>query len=150
MKKLHYEIIIDAPVKKVWETMLEDRTYRLWTEPFTPGSHYVGSWEKGSKILFLGPDPNSGKESGMVARIAENKPYEFISIQHYGLIQDGTEDTSSAAVKAWGDARENYTFEDLDDKTKLLVEVDSDDQFVKMFEGTWPKALEKLKELSEA
>ena len=65
MKKLHCSIEINAPVKKVWDTMLEDATYRQWTGAFNPGSFYKGSWEKGSKILFLGPDPNTGKEGGM-------------------------------------------------------------------------------------
>jgi hypothetical protein len=46
---------INAPKEKVWKTMLGEDTYRIWTEVFMPGSHYVGDWSKGSKILFLAP-----------------------------------------------------------------------------------------------
>ena len=55
MQKLHFNIEINAPKEKVWNTMLDDKTYRIGTEPFMPGSYYKGNWDKGSKILFLGP-----------------------------------------------------------------------------------------------
>ncbi len=35
MSKLNFSIVIDAPKEKVWDTMLEDKTYRIWTEAFT-------------------------------------------------------------------------------------------------------------------
>jgi uncharacterized protein YndB with AHSA1/START domain len=76
MNKLHFSIVIDAPVDRVWKTMLNDDTYRQWTEAFTPGSHYVGEWKPGSKILFLGPD-EKGRMGGMVSRIKELDPYRL-------------------------------------------------------------------------
>ena len=54
MQKLHFSIVINAPKKKVWHAMLDDKQYREWTEAFNPGSYYKGDWSKGSKILFLG------------------------------------------------------------------------------------------------
>jgi hypothetical protein len=48
--------VMQAPVERVYKTMLEDETYRQWTAVFNPGSHYIGSWEKGAKILFIGTD----------------------------------------------------------------------------------------------
>jgi hypothetical protein len=71
MDKMHFSIVINAPKEKVWNTMLNDDTYRVWTEAFTPGSHYVGDWNKGSKILFLGPDKKTGKMSGAEIRHGE-------------------------------------------------------------------------------
>lgn len=149
MNKLHFSIVINAPKKKVWDTMLEDKTYRVWTEAFSPGSHYVGDWSKGSKILFLGPDPNTGKLGGMVSRIKENRLHEYISIEHLGMVQDGVEDTTSDAVKAWAGAHENYAFKEKNGKTEVLIDIDIADDFKEMFEGMWPKALQKLKELAE-
>lgn len=148
MQKLNFSIVINAAKEKVWKTMLEDKTYRHWTEAFSPGSHYVGSWEKGSKILFLGPNEN-GIMGGMVSRIAENKLYEFISIEHLGIINDGIEDTTSDAVKPWAGSLENYTFKDLNGKTELLVDMDINDEYKEMFEDMWSKALQKLKALAE-
>lgn len=149
MHKLHFSIVINAPKAKVWRTMLDDATYRVWTEAFTAGSHYVGDWSKGSKILFLGPDPNSGKLGGMVARIAENRLHEFISIEHLGMVNDGVEDTTSDMVKAWAGAHENYTFKEKNGVTEISVDIDITEDFKEMFEGMWPKALQKLKELAE-
>ena len=148
MNKLNFSIVIDAPISKVWETMLGDKTYRIWTEEFAPGSHYVGNWNKASKILFLGP-AKDGKLGGMVSRIKENKLHEFISIEHLGEIYDGIEDTTSDSVKNWAGALENYTFIDKDGKTELVVDMDINEEFKEMFEGMWPKALQKLKSLCE-
>jgi len=149
MQKLNFKIDINAPKEKVWHTMLDDATYRLWTTPFSEGSYYKGDWSKGSKILFLGPNPETGKEGGMVSRIAENKHYEYISIEHLGIINDGVEDTTSDEVKIWAGALENYTFKEVNGKTTVLVNMDINDEYKEMFEGMWPKALKKLKELAE-
>lgn len=128
--------------------MLGEDTYRKWTEVFASGSHYKGDWKKGSKILFLAPD-ESGKMGGMVSRIKENRKYQFISIEHLGIIENGKEDTSSEAVEEWAGALENYTFKEQNGKTKVLVEMDTDEEYEEMFQDMWPKALQKLKELSE-
>jgi uncharacterized protein YndB with AHSA1/START domain len=148
MNKLHFSIVIDAPVDRVWNTMLDDDTYRQWTEAFTPGSHYVGEWKPGSKILFLGPD-EKGRMGGMVSRIKELDPYRFVSIEHVGVVHDGKEDTTSEAVKGWAGALENYTFKQTESGTELLIEMDSHEDYAEMFQDMWPKALRKLKELSE-
>jgi hypothetical protein len=152
MKKQNYSIVIKASKEKVWDTMLEDRTYREWTKVFGPGSsgsYYKGSWEKGAKILFLGFDPGTGQEAGMVSRIADNKPYEFISIEHIGIVKNGVEDTESVEARKWAPAFENYTFKEKDGVTEVVVDIDVEDDHVKMFEDMWPKALAKLKELAE-
>jgi L-rhamnose mutarotase len=147
MERLHFSININAPKEKVWNTMLDDKTYRQWTEEFGPGSHYKGSWDKGSKILFVAPGEKG--EMGMVSRIKENKPYSFISIEHVGLVNEGKEDTSSNEVKKWAGALENYTFKEKNGSTEVLVDTDSNDEYKEMFSEMWPKALKKLKEISE-
>lgn len=150
MHKLNFSITINAPKAKVWNTMLDDATYRVWTETFAAGSHYVGDWSKGSKILFLGPDPATGKMGGMVSRIKENRLHEYISIEHLGMVNDGKEDTTSDAVKEWAGVHENYTFKENEKKTEVLVDIDSSGgEFEEMFKDMWPKALQKLKELAE-
>lgn len=147
MKKLHFEITINAPKEKVWNTMLGKNTYPEWTEPFAPGSNFVGDWKKGSKILFTAPGEKG--DMGMVSRIKDNRPYEFISIEHIGMLQDGVEDTTSEAVKAWAGALENYTFKEKDGKTELIIDTDTTEEYIEMFKGMWPNALQKLKDISE-
>lgn len=149
MEKLRYKIKINSPVEKVWKTMLADESYRIWTAEFAEGSHYVGEWAKGGKILFLGPD-KEGNMGGMVSRIKEYDLYKFISIEHLGFMKDGKEDTTSDEVKAWSGALENYSFEAIDnDITELSIEMDSDENMTEMFNETWIKALKKLKEICE-
>lgn len=156
MQKLRFSIVINAPKEKVWHTMLDDKTYRQWSEVFAAGSHYVGSWEKGSRIVFLASRGNG--YSGYVGRIAENRLYEFISIEYLALVQDGREDTTSD-VASWSGAHENYTFVERNGATEVLVELDTiaidmselrvlpaEDEF---FQQIWPEALQKLKDIAE-
>lgn len=150
MKKLNYNINIQAPVEKVFKTMLgleDPATYEFWTAEFNPTSAYEGSWEKGSKIYFTGV--HEGKKGGMVAEIKEHIPNQFISIRHYGILDGDREITSGAEVEKWAGCRENYAFEENNGVTTVSVEVDTVDEHIGYFEETWPKALNKLKEISE-
>ncbi len=150
MKKLNFSIKINAGAEKVWHDMLDEDTYKEWTKPFNPaGSTFKGSWEKGSKIRFVGTNPETGKEGGMVSRIADNRPNEFISIEHLGIINEGVEDTTSDEAKKWSPAFENYTFKETDGVTEVLVDVDSAEELAVEFEKMWPEALAKLKEIAE-
>ena len=149
MQKLHYSIVINAPVAKVWNTMIDDKTYRQWTEAFSPGCYYKGDWNKGSKILFLASGEQG--ESGMLSRIKENRKHEFLSIEHLCMVQNGNEDTSSEEAKAWAGALENYTFMEKNGGTELFIDLTGNiaDEFAAMFNDMWPHALKTLKELSE-
>jgi uncharacterized protein YndB with AHSA1/START domain len=150
MNKMHFEIQINAPKEKVWDVMLGNDTYPQWTDVFMPGSNFEGSWDEGSKILFTAPDEN-GKKGGMVARIVENRPHEFISIEHVGQLIDGIEDTESEEVKQWAGAHEDYTFEDSvgGGGTTVHIDVDVPDTFKDDMAKLWPQALEKLKQIAE-
>lgn len=150
MTTLHFSIFINAPREKVWHAMLDDASYTEWTKPFNPGSYFEGNWEQGSEMKFLGTDEN-GKpnEGGMLSRIMVNRPFEFISIEHFGMIQNGVVDTTSDMVKKWTPAFENYSFVEKDGGTEVKVSVDVADEFKDEFSGMWPKALELLKVVAE-
>lgn len=148
MDKLRRKIFINAPRAHVWDVMLADETYRDWTSAFSPGSYYKGDWSEGSKILFLGPNPEGG-EGGMVSRIRENRRHEFISVEHLGIFRDGVEDTESAEAKKWAPAYENYTFSDSNGGTELSVEMDIEAENRESFETMWTDALERLKAIAE-
>jgi uncharacterized protein YndB with AHSA1/START domain len=47
MEKLHFSIVIKAQREKVWEKILGEETYPLWTDVFMPGSHFEGDWKEG-------------------------------------------------------------------------------------------------------
>lgn len=147
MKKSNYKIEINAPVSKVYETMIGKETYKQWTAEFNPTSDFEGGWNKGDKIYFTGE--HEGKKGGMIAEIAENIPNKFISIRHYGVLEGDKEITSGPKVEGWGGGLENYSFEEKDGVTTISVEVDTKEEYLDYFNSTWPKALNKLKEISE-
>lgn len=144
MHRLAFSITINAPKEEVWRAMLEDATYRQWTSAFEAGSYAVTDWKEGSKALFLTPAGN-----GMVSRIVAHRPNEFLSIKHLGTVKNGVEDTESAEGKGWAGALENYTLREVDGSSTLAVEMDVKDEYRNYFEETWPKALSKLKDISE-
>jgi uncharacterized protein YndB with AHSA1/START domain len=144
MEKQEFKIAIDAPREKVWNVLWEEDSYRAWTAPFSEGSHAVSDWKKGSKVLFL-----DGKGMGMVSKIDETIPNEYMSFEHLGSIKDGVEDVSSDEAKSFAGAHENYTLKEAGGKTELIVDMDIDDQYKDYFTQTFPKALAKVKELAE-
>ena len=144
MKKLHFSIVINAPKKKVWTEMLEKEGYEAWTSEFNAGSTYVGSWDKGAKIKFISPDGD-----GMIAVIAENKPFEYISIKHLGFIMGGVEDTESPEIKAWAPIYENYAFSENNGVSEVKVDIDVLPEWEEYMQQTWPKALTRLKSICE-
>lgn len=148
MKKLHFNVDIAAPAAVVFKAVTDDQLYREWTAEFNPGSYFEGSWNKGDKILFVGIS-KEGKKEGMVAKIVENIPYSQISIRHEGLVDGDNEITEGPAVEGWAGALEEYFLEEKDGVTHFRVAVDSNEEFAGYFEETWPKALNKLKEVSE-
>jgi hypothetical protein len=149
MQKLHTSILINAPREKVWITMLDPESYKEWTAAFNPGSRYEGNWDQGSTIRFIGPDPSTGEEGGMISRVAENRANEFISLNHIGIIKNGVEDTASEEAQKWVPAYENYTFVDKDGATELQIDQDINEEYKEEFEKMWGLALQKLKEISE-
>jgi uncharacterized protein YndB with AHSA1/START domain len=151
MQTLHFTTTINASREKVWNTMLGLATYRIWTAPFNPpgaASSFKGDWSKGSKIFFVGIDDKTGKDdSGMYGEIVENKPHEFISVKQLGELKDGVESPWPNPEQA---GFENYTLVEKDGGTEVLVEiVNLPDEWAEMMNEAWPKALAKLKEITE-
>ncbi len=148
-----FKISINANIKQVYKTMLNAKSYAEWTSEFNPNSHYVGSWKKGSKILFLGRD-DEGHLGGMVSRIKENIPNKLIIIEHLGIVQNGKELITGSDVDTWAGAIESYSFVDDNGKTKLSINLETlreiSDEFKFYFSETWPKALKKLKAICES
>jgi uncharacterized protein YndB with AHSA1/START domain len=149
LEVIYFSAEINAPVENVFKIMLEDEPFKQWTAEFNPTSSYRGSWDKGSKMLFIGTDEN-GVEGGMVSHIRENVANSFISIEHLGLVKGKEEITSGAEVEGWAGCLENYTFINQNGKTILEVDMDANPDFKSYFEEAWPRALKKLKLICES
>ena len=147
MEKKEYRIVIDAPQHQVWEVLLGRDTYPQWTAAFMEGSRVESVdpgesqiWKKGNKVRFLGP----GNE-GMISTIAENKPDEYLSIKHLGVVKDGKDNYETD----WSGSMENYTLKSVGNKTELTIDMEITSDYVEYFDKVWPQALEKVKDLAE-
>lgn len=151
MQKLQFKVTINALVGKVYDIMLgisNKATYEAWTALFNPTSTYEGSWKKGSKMLFIGTDEN-GNKGGMVSEVFDCTNNRFISIRHYGILKNNEEITTGPEVEKWANGYENYTFEENNGTTTVTVDIDVTEDFLEYMNQTFPKALEKLKEICE-
>ncbi|MBK1442348.1 SRPBCC domain-containing protein [Parapedobacter sp. ISTM3] len=153
MEKMQFKTVISAPVAEVYSKMIGKETFKQWTAVFNPTSDFEGggvegNWEKGSKILFVGTNAE-GKREGMVGYIRENTPNRYVSIEYAGILDDDEEVTEGPIAEAW-QGFENYTFEYQDGSTIVTVDIDVNDEMVDYFRKTYPKALDKLKEICEA
>lgn len=144
MQTLQFQIDIKATKEKVWDILWNDETYPKWTNAFSEGSHAVSDWKEGSKILFLGPTGD-----GMYSKIDKKIPYDFMSFSHTGVVKNGEEQPQDEETKKWSGSKENYTLQEKDGIITLKVEVDIVESHLDYFNNTFPKALEKVKELAE-
>jgi uncharacterized protein YndB with AHSA1/START domain len=145
MLHLEYKVVISAPAKKVWETMLQKETYEQWVAKSWPGSTYEGKWAKGEKIRFIGPEG-----SGTLAELVEVKPYESIFARHIAvLLPGGVEDRTSEVAKGWIGITEVYKFAEHAGKTTVTVSIGTTPEWRKMFDEGWPGALQELKTIAE-
>lgn len=145
MERLHFSVDINAPKEKVWDILWSKGKYETWTAVFSEGSTVETDWIEGSKVLFT-----DGKGSGMVSKIAANKPNEYMSFTHLGEMHNGVEDTTSEKVKQWQGATESYTLTENNGGTKLDVDMDISPDYKDYFQDTWPKAIEVIKSLAES
>lgn len=139
MVTLKYKIYIDAPREKVWEKLWKDENYRHWTEAFTPGSHAISDWNESDEIRFL-----DAKNNGMFGLIETKIDHEVMVFKHLGDVLDGQD-----MERDWAGAREQYFLLEKDGQTKLKVSVDVLAEYIDQMNASFPKALERLKELAE-
>lgn len=146
MKSLQYTVTIDAPREKVWDVMLGRDTYLKWANVAWPGSNVEGDWSEGSRMRFGGE-----QGGGTVAVINESRRPERLVAEHVAVLtEQGEEDTESDVAKGWIGAMESYTFNEKNGGTELVVNIETQPDWVEMFDEGWPVALQALKKLVES
>ncbi len=141
MVRMIFSVQAKASKQAVWEMLWDDKTYRIWTSVFSEGSHVETDWEEGSRILFL-----DGNGNGMYSLIEKHTPCEFMSFKHLGDIKDMNKEGNQSE---WSGSTESYTLTEVNGFTRLVVEVDVEDEYQDFFRQQFPLALEKVKELVE-
>lgn len=139
LKTISFAIHIDAVRNKVWNTLWNPKTYEKWTKVFSEGSHYQRELKQGHSIQFLG---NEGGMIALVEKMIENEQMVFI---HQKEVKNGVESESS-----WQGAKEIYYLKkDSDNGIELQVILDVTPEMEDYFRDRFPKALEKVKQISE-
>ena len=125
--------------------MLEPETYQEWVKAFSSDSMFIGEWKLGEILLFF--DPNLG---GSKAVLKTFNPYDEILAKHISMVdEDRNENNENEMAKKWIGSTERYTINVVVKKTKLGIEITTDETFTEMFNSGWPKALEIIKSLCE-
>jgi phage-related protein len=145
MEKLKFSISIACDKQKVWDTMLHPDTYKEWVAASWPDSFYKGYWAENENISFISEDG-----SGTLAHIESLVPYKYILAKHIAILNaGGIEDRESELAKNWIGISESYAFNNIGEGTELTINIETRDEWKKMFNEGWPAALAKLKEICE-
>ena len=147
MTTKEFSIDINASPEKVWFALWDNFHYRAWTGVFCEGSYMVTDWGKGGKVHFLTPNGE-----GMYSFLEENIPNEKMYFRHIGEVRNFEEQPVDEKTGAWSGAREYYSLSSAENRNVpivLNVLIDIDDNHLSFFEETFPKGLERVKELAE-
>ena len=144
IRKLIFNIRINASPSTVWKMLWEKENYTRWTQPFTPGSCYTGDLIPGGRIHFLTP---SG--SGIYSDVSFCKENELMIFRHLGMMKDQVELAIDAETEKWTGIFETYRLSEKEGKTMLTVEADAMEGLYDYLEKTFPLALNNLKAMCE-
>ncbi|MES2799953.1 MAG: SRPBCC family protein [Bacteroidota bacterium] len=144
LKKLKFEIQIDAEAEQIWEKLWNVETYKEWTAPFCQGSYYAGDLKQGGRIHFLSPD-----FGGMYSDVVFYVPNKMVLFQHIGEVKDGKELPLDDTTEKWTGCFEKYELITNEFGALLKVEVDVTEGHANYLGAAFPNGLNRLKELSE-
>lgn len=144
VRTIEKTVDVAAPPERVWDVLLDDVTYRQWTEAFMEGSYAETDWREGSAVRFLGPE-----RSGMLGRVVTSRRPEVVSVEMEGLVDEGRDDTTSETARAYRGARETYRLSATSTGTRLDVSAPMGDEHYDAMVVAWDDALERVRRLAE-
>ena len=142
MKELQYSIKIDASREKVWNTLWQDETFRIWASVIDPETYMVGELKEGNEIQFISAANGYGVTS-LVEKLIDG---EYLLLQHQADTQNTGKDERE---KQWTGGTESYKLVEEGGTTTLIAGCDVPPEMEEYFNETYPKAIEKIKELAE-
>ncbi len=144
LRQLHFSTSINASRGKVWDVLWNENTYSIWTGAFSEGSYAVSKWDEGGKIQFL-----STLGDGMYSTIIKIIPNQEMTFQHIGVIKNFEEMEPDDETRKWSGSQEKYILKQEGELTILEVFIGVTEDFEDYFNGSFPKALARVKSLAE-
>jgi hypothetical protein len=142
MKELEYQIIINKPKEIVWFTIWDDQSFRDWSNNIDEGTYMLGSIIEGNEIQFI----SSVNGYGVTSLVSKLIPNEYVLFKHASDTQNTGTETRD---KQWTGGSESYTLTENNGSTVLIIKSEIPDELVELFNVSMPKALERIKYLSE-
>ncbi|MEO6550665.1 MAG: SRPBCC domain-containing protein [Ferruginibacter sp.] len=143
-KKIMKTIEIEAPKENVWKVLHEDQFTRAWYAEFCEGTHAETDWQPGSKAIF-----KDNSNNGIVGKIIDNRPNEYLAIEYDGMIVNDIEDYESEWAKTVQGSRETYQLTGQNGATELNISCDMAESHFEEMSVAWDKALLKIKTMAE-
>ncbi|MES2748715.1 MAG: SRPBCC domain-containing protein [Bacteroidota bacterium] len=144
IKKLVFEVKINATAESIWTLMWDKKTYTDWVKPFCEGTYFTGEMEVGSRIHFLTPTGD-----GMFSDVFYLQPNKIVIFKHIGNVSDFKEQPLDAETEKWTGCFETYKLNEIDGTTTVIAEVDCIEQYINSMNKMFPVALQELKNISE-
>ncbi|OWK73199.1 ATPase [Flavobacteriaceae bacterium JJC] len=145
METLDYEVMINAPIQKVWDLLWSDETYGQWTQFFSPGSQFKTDWKVNGKTYFF-----DASGEGMVSTIKSLQEPTEVVFSHLGFLKDGVENTKGKDVEEWSGSEESYFLRAVDENTtELRAVVHTMKDYSEMMNNGFHKGFALLKKLAE-
>ena len=142
MKELEYQIIINKPKEIVWFTIWDDQSFRDWSNNIDKGTYMLGGIIEGNEIQFI----SSVNGYGVTSLVSKLIPNEYVLFKHASDTQNTGTETRD---KQWTGGSESYTLTENNGSTVLIIKSEIPDELVELFNVSMPKALERIKYLSE-
>lgn len=142
MKEVQYSIGINASKEKVWNTLWEDASLRIWAEVIDEGTYMEGELIEGNEIQFI----SSVNGYGVTSLVEKLEPNVFVLLRHDADTQDSG---IGVREKEWTGGKESYTLSESNGVTTLSVKFDVPEDLEEIFNDRFPKALEIIRKLSE-
>ena len=142
MKEMQFSVEISATKNRVWDTLWQDDTLREWASIIDPGTYMVGDLKEGNEVQFL----SSASGYGVTSFVEKLVAGEFVLFRHLADTQEGG---NREREKEWTGGEESYSLAEKDGTTTLTVAFDVPPELEEEFKVSYPKALERVRELAE-
>ena len=142
MKEIQFSIEIDALKERVWATLWEDAAFRDWANIIDEGTYLKGVLKEGNEIEFI----SSVNGYGVTSLIDKLIPDEFVLFRHRA---DTKESGQQEREKEWTGGTESYSLTEKEGVTALIVTADIPDELEEIFNDRLPRALDRIKVLTE-
>jgi uncharacterized protein YndB with AHSA1/START domain len=141
MQEMRFSVEIRAAKEKIWDTLWSDETFRDWAGIIDSGTHLVGELKESNEVQFI-----SGNGYGVTSLVEKLIPGEYLVLKHKADTQDAGQ---NARDDQWTGGKEVYELKEEDGATTLTITFDVPTELVEAMNGSYPKALERIKILAE-